>query len=58
MQTENHFGKDLLRSARALLAWPLEVLSPLCYVPESIAGLEPDDGFSAELLSAPAEAAH
>lgn len=55
MQTEQSSGKDLFRTVRALLAWPLEVLAPLCYVPDSIAGLAPDD-FSADLLSAQAEA--
>lgn len=57
MKTENSLGSGLLQAARALLSWPLEVLSPLCYVPDSIAGLMPDDSFSADLLSAQAEAA-
>jgi hypothetical protein len=55
MQTEHSSGKDLFCTVRALLAWPLEVLTPLCYVPDSIAGLAPDD-FSADLLSVQAEA--
>lgn len=58
MKTQNPVSRWIHQGAGTLLDWPLEVLSPLCYVPDSIAGLVADDALSADLLSPPAEAIH
>lgn len=57
MKTIARLPASLIRSIRSVLAWPLDVLSPLRYMPESIAGLAGEDVLSADLLSSPAEAA-
>lgn len=56
MKTVISFSVFLVQTVRSLLAWPLEVLSPLCYMPDSIAGLVGEEALSADLLSSPAEA--